>query len=181
MSSYAPLLANISQVTGDSEERSMQWAVNLIGYDALKAYGTPSYYVQQMFAQNKGDIVLDSSGVDMPQVTDPDGKTRPSLYWDVTCESSTGHIKLKLVNRSGKAQPVRVALDGVKSVAATGLLTELSSADPDAGNDIDAPERIAPRTTRVPGLSRLFTRIAPPYSVSVLDFGASCPADLKRP
>jgi hypothetical protein len=35
-----------------------QWGTNLIGYDAVKSYGSPSYYVQKMFGQNRGDVVL---------------------------------------------------------------------------------------------------------------------------
>ncbi len=180
MSSYAPLLANVSQVGGDSRERSMQWAVNLIGYDALKAYGTPSYYVQKMFAENKGDLVLETAGRDIPQLTDSDGKTRPSLFWGATCETSTHHLKLKLVNRRGEAQPVRIALEGVQSMAKTGWLTELSSADPGAGNDIDAPERIVPKTTAISGLSRTFTRTLAAYSVTIVDVDAAC-GEAQRP
>jgi alpha-N-arabinofuranosidase len=48
MEAYAPLLVNISP--GGS-----QWGTNLIGYNALSSYGSPSYYVQAMFGQNHGD------------------------------------------------------------------------------------------------------------------------------
>ena len=30
----------------------------MIGYNALTAFGSPSYYVQKMFYNNKGDVVL---------------------------------------------------------------------------------------------------------------------------
>lgn len=51
MSCYAPLLVNINP-------GARQWGTNLIGYDALKSYGSPSYYAQKMFNQNRGDVVL---------------------------------------------------------------------------------------------------------------------------
>ena len=51
MESYAPLLVNVN--TGAS-----QWGTNLIGYDALHSFGSPSYYAQAMLGQNKGDVVL---------------------------------------------------------------------------------------------------------------------------
>jgi alpha-L-arabinofuranosidase len=51
IASYAPLLVNVNP--GGS-----QWPTNLIGYDALNSYGSPSYYVQQMFSLNRGDVVL---------------------------------------------------------------------------------------------------------------------------
>ena len=50
MASYAPLFANVN---------GMQWQPDMIYYDSARAvFGTPSYYVQQMFSQNRGDVVL---------------------------------------------------------------------------------------------------------------------------
>jgi alpha-N-arabinofuranosidase len=43
MSAYAPLLVNVNP-------GGMQWSSDLIGYDALTSYGSPSYYTQVMFA-----------------------------------------------------------------------------------------------------------------------------------
>lgn len=48
---YAPLLVNVNP-------GARQWGTNLIGYDALRSYGSPSYYMQVMFNRNKGDVVL---------------------------------------------------------------------------------------------------------------------------
>jgi alpha-L-arabinofuranosidase len=51
ISAYAPLLVNVNR-------GAAQWGTNLIGYDALTCFGSPSYYVQKMFAENRGDTVL---------------------------------------------------------------------------------------------------------------------------
>jgi alpha-L-arabinofuranosidase len=51
ISSYAPLLVNVNP-------RASQWGTNLIGYDAVSSFGSPSYYVQQMFSTNLGDVLL---------------------------------------------------------------------------------------------------------------------------
>ncbi|HVT82258.1 MAG TPA: alpha-L-arabinofuranosidase C-terminal domain-containing protein, partial [Phycisphaerae bacterium] len=51
MSCYAPLLVNVNR-------GASQWGTNLIGYDALRSFGSPSYYAQRMFNQNRGDVVL---------------------------------------------------------------------------------------------------------------------------
>ncbi len=48
---YAPLLTNVNP-------GAWQWPTNLIGYDAMTAFGSPSYYAQAMLGQNKGDVVL---------------------------------------------------------------------------------------------------------------------------
>jgi len=49
MASYAPLFANINY---------KRWNPDLINFDSSRVYGTPSYYVQKMFAENRGDVVL---------------------------------------------------------------------------------------------------------------------------
>jgi len=49
MASYAPLFANVHYKA---------WNPDLICFDAARSYGTPSYYVQQMFAINRADDVL---------------------------------------------------------------------------------------------------------------------------
>jgi len=55
LASYAPLFANVN---------AMQWTPNLINYDsARQVFGTPSYYVQQLFGQNRGDTVLPAAVV----------------------------------------------------------------------------------------------------------------------
>jgi alpha-L-arabinofuranosidase len=49
MASYAPLLAHVD---------AWQWAPNLIWFDNLRSYGTPSYAVQKLFGANRGSRVL---------------------------------------------------------------------------------------------------------------------------
>jgi alpha-L-arabinofuranosidase len=49
MSSYAPLLVNCGW---------RQWNPDAINFDSSRVYGTPSYHVQKMFGQNRGDVVL---------------------------------------------------------------------------------------------------------------------------
>ncbi len=56
MHAYAPLFVNISDLR--PQVGSMQWATDLIGYNALTSYGSPAYYAQVMFSQNLGDTVL---------------------------------------------------------------------------------------------------------------------------
>ncbi len=49
MSSYAPLFVNVNH---------RGWNPDLINFDSHRVYGIPSYYVQQMFSLNRGDVVL---------------------------------------------------------------------------------------------------------------------------
>ena len=62
MECYAPLLVNVSPEDPLKRyPRGWQWNTNLIGYDALRSFGSPSYYAQVMLRQNKGDMVLPAS------------------------------------------------------------------------------------------------------------------------
>ncbi len=49
MASYAPLFANVHY---------KKWNPDLIDFDSARAYGIPSYYVQKLFSENRGDEVL---------------------------------------------------------------------------------------------------------------------------
>jgi alpha-L-arabinofuranosidase len=48
MASYAPMLANV---------HAINWRPDLIYFDGVSSYGTPSYYVQKMFADSRLDTV----------------------------------------------------------------------------------------------------------------------------
>jgi alpha-L-arabinofuranosidase len=60
ISSYAPLFVNVNP-------GAHQWGTNLIGYDALNSFGSPSYYVQKMFNTNQGDTILPVEIVQAPR------------------------------------------------------------------------------------------------------------------
>ena len=49
MASYAPLFVNLNH---------RAWNPDLINFDSSRWYGLPSYYVQKLFAENRGDILL---------------------------------------------------------------------------------------------------------------------------
>jgi alpha-L-arabinofuranosidase len=49
MASYAPLFANVNY---------KKWNPDLIDFDSSRVYGLPSYYVQKMFGENRGEVTL---------------------------------------------------------------------------------------------------------------------------
>jgi alpha-L-arabinofuranosidase len=51
LASYAPLFEN-------EDKDGYKWPVNLIHYNNHQTYAIPSYYVQKMLSENKGDITL---------------------------------------------------------------------------------------------------------------------------
>lgn len=56
MAAYAPLFGNTL---------SSQWKPDMIWFNNSNVYGSVNYYVQKMFASNKGDYLLESSLVDV--------------------------------------------------------------------------------------------------------------------
>lgn len=49
MAAYAPLFCNANH---------KRWPVNLINFDSTRWFGIPSYYVQKLFSEHRGDTVL---------------------------------------------------------------------------------------------------------------------------
>jgi alpha-N-arabinofuranosidase len=175
MHCYAPLFVNVSQLNGNNH--SMQWASDLIGYDALTSYGSPSYYAQKMFSLNKGDEVLATSAQNLPVRTAPAGRgggTRQikSLFYSATRDSASGKITVKIVNSADTPQPATIDISGVKSVAAKGTVTVLKAANRTETNSIKDPQHLVPVTEKIKQLGTSFTRTFPPCSITVLELGA---------
>jgi len=156
MQCYAPLLVNVNP-------RGRQWRPNLIGYDALNSYGSPSYYAQKMFSTQHGDQILATDSQNMP--ADP----TPKLFFDATRDSQNGKIILKVVNSLGTTQPVKIQINGVAQIAATGKAVFLKADRPEDTNSILEPQKIVPVSETVNGLGTDFIRDFPAYSITVLE------------
>ena len=76
MSSYAPLFANV---------HNKAWNPDLINYDSSRVYGLPSYYVQKMFSENRGDVVLPTT-VALPPESLPKPGTIGLGTWQTRAE-----------------------------------------------------------------------------------------------
>ncbi len=177
IASYAPLLTNVNP-----NPKAWQWGTNLIGYDALTSYGSPSYYAQQMFYQNIGDVVLAASMENIPfapappppppkDPNAPPPKPKPpipQLHFVVTKDTKKNMIYLKMVNTQGAPQPVQITLSAATQIAPQGMAITLSSTDPKDTNTISEPKKIIPITTPATGLGANFTYTFAPYSITVL-------------
>jgi len=62
MGSYAPLFCNANHKA---------WPVNLINFDSYRWYGLPSYYIQQMFADNQGTVSVPVNIENAPSIEAP--------------------------------------------------------------------------------------------------------------
>lgn len=155
MQCYAPMLVNVNP-------GARQWRPNLIGYDALNSFGSPSYYVISMFNASRGDVVVQSS-LKSSNIDDI-----APLDYSVTKSTADGVLYVKVVNVTPQPQSLRIELSGVGAVADRGSATVLTSAGPDDSNSIEQPVNVVPVTETIVGLSQNFTRSFPPNSVTVL-------------
>jgi alpha-N-arabinofuranosidase len=151
MQAYAPLFVNVN--TGGS-----QWTPDLIGYDGLTSYGSPSYYAQVLFASHRGNQIFS---------TTLDAKSA-LLFESVTEDSASGKIFVKLVNASDAVQPVTVKLDGAARIASSGKLYRLSAKSKLDTNTI-GDVSILPTERVVSGLAVNFQQTLPAYSISVYE------------
>ena len=160
MSCYAPLLVNVNP-------GGRQWAVNLIGYDTLSSFGSPSYYAQKMFMANLGDWTVRTAASGMPTQSQGN-QTIDALFHSATIDSKTGTIFLKVVNPQATAQAVDFRVVGAKSIRSNGTQIQLAGEDLKSMNTIAEPMKISPKTSNVSELSERFTRTFPAHSVTVL-------------
>ena len=177
MSCYAPLFVNVNPATATAP-KARQWDSDLIGYDALTSYGSPSYYVQKMFSTYLGDEIVPVTAENIPTQIRPltrrdsirgiTPKPVPTVFYDATKDEKTGAVYLKVVNASGKTQPVQIDLKGAGKIAKEATLIVLKGDKPEDTNTITDPEHIVPVTTTIKAGSPKFRQKLAPYSVNIL-------------
>jgi alpha-N-arabinofuranosidase len=132
-----------------------QWRPNLIGYDGLRVYGSPSYHAIKLFATHLGDRIVDTTATDT------------NVLVSTTRDSKSGTMYVKLVNPDATAVPVQVDVKGVRTLAPQATAVTLSG-DAQATNSIDAPEAVVPVTSKVDGVKPGFTYTVPANAIVVL-------------
>jgi alpha-N-arabinofuranosidase len=152
MNSYAPLFVNVNP-------GGMQWESDLIGYDALTSYGSPSYWAQVMFAGHVGTEIVSTS------ITD----AGPRVSVSATRDDSKRKLYIKLVNGTSDLKRVAIALDGISAVKGPARLITMSGKSPNATNTIEHPEVIKPVERTFSVASPKFEHSFDPYSINVVE------------
>jgi len=150
MASYAPLLVNVNP-------GGMQWETDLIGYDTMRSYGSPSYYAQVLFSKYLGTETLSSTL----------GGAGPKLFYSITRDAAKKRLYLKLVNASTMPQPIEIDFDGAK-LAATGALITMSAHDTQATNTLEKPTEIVPVEVPLHGVSSHLHHTVPGLAIEVI-------------
>jgi len=153
MASYAPLFAHVD---------AWQWSPNLIWFDNLRSFGTPSYYVQKLFSTNRGTTIL-------PVQLDasPQGGEK-YLFASASLDRRTGEVILKVVNLSASTREVSINLAGAGKVNRAGQAFVLASADLKAENSLAEPAKVAPVGRQLAAFSGQLAYTFAPRSLTVL-------------
>jgi alpha-L-arabinofuranosidase len=151
MASYAPLLVNVNP-------GAMQWATDLIGFDAQKTYASPSYWAQCLFAEHLGDGTARSSI----------SGEKKRFFYSATVSSGDRVLHLKLVNASSVDQPLSVHLTGVSSAHQAGMVT-LHGATYQTTNSITDPDAIHPEQSTVSVPRGVWDHTVPALTIEVID------------
>ncbi|MBV9763854.1 MAG: alpha-N-arabinofuranosidase [Acidobacteriaceae bacterium] len=151
MSCYAPLFVNVNP-------GGMQWSTDLIGYDTLRSYGSPSYYAQVLFSNHLGDEILN-------------GKLESSdarVFYSATRDSKSGTVFLKIVNASTEALDIKIKSQGVSSLSKSATIWTLKANSAAETNSIDNPEEIKPSEAQATLNSNELHHFAP-LSINVVE------------
>lgn len=157
MSCYAPLFGR----TGHQ-----QWQPDLIWFDNHSAYGTPSYYVQKLFANHVGDVLVETriseDGETLSGLAKIAGK---SLQVSSTLSENGLRLYVKLVNLADTPKEVRLCPDQPISHC---TFHEIA-AGLEAVNSHETPENVSPRVSEPLPRDGSLLLTCEPYSVNVLE------------
>lgn len=134
MATYAPLFAHVE---------GWQWRPDMIWFDNTRSVKTASYYVQQLYAYNRGTNVLRLQ-MDGKALTGAEGQD--GLFASAVYDAADGAYVVKVVNTSDCAQDVRLQFSGLKKKQSLGAysVTTLHSDNPTADNTLDNPAAVVP-------------------------------------
>ena len=147
MTSYAPLLA---------KEGHTQWNPDLIYFNNREVKPTVGYYVQQLYGQNAGDILLASTVTTDSRREDVNKRIAVSAVTD----SHTGDLIVKLVNLLPVEVRSSIALRGFGALRPTAVRTVLTGRPDD--------RRAHPATSTLETDGTEFPCLLPAYSFTVL-------------
>ena len=156
MATYAPLFAHVD---------AWQWRPDMIWFDNLRSMPTASYYVQQLFATNKGTNVLPLT-MDGKPLTGAEGQN--GLFASATLDKDANQVVVKVANTSKEDQTLNINITGLKKgkVLDGGKVLTLH-ADLEAENTLDNPDIVKPVESTVEAAGREFNATVGPSTFAV--------------
>lgn len=134
MATYAPLFAHVE---------GWQWRPDAIWFDNLRSAKTVSYYVQALYAQNKGTNVLTTT------LSNPTPKGEDGIFSSAVYEASTGEYIVKVINTTEQPKTISIKLEGVKGTISQVNTITLDCSDYEMENTVDNPNAIVPQEAKL--------------------------------
>ncbi|WP_428329441.1 alpha-L-arabinofuranosidase C-terminal domain-containing protein [Mucilaginibacter sp.] len=153
MASYAPLFAHVE---------GWQWTPDLIWFDNLNSYGTPNYYVQQLFSLNKGTDVVPLL-LDNKAVEGKDG-----CYATASIDKTTHELIIKFVNSTATTQNISFNIEGAAGYQKLAKVTTLRSDKKDAENSLTNPKAVIPVQSEMEVNGKLVKTAVEPYTFKII-------------
>ena len=153
MASYAPLFAHID---------GWQWTPDLIWFDNLQSYGSPNYYVQKLFSNNRGTQVVPI------ELNNQVIAGQDSLYASACVDKNANELIIKIANTIGKEQMLSFNLSGWKNSDAKASMSVLSNNDMNGVNSFEQPLAIVPVNKEVEVKNKILNTTVSPNSFSVI-------------
>jgi alpha-L-arabinofuranosidase len=156
MCTYAPLFAHVD---------AWQWNPDMIWFDNLRMVKTPNYYIQQLYAMNKGSNVMSLTWLKDKRAV----AGQENLYASAVYDKVDKCYIIKIVNTSEEAKEIKITLTGLKKVVVPtiGECTMMQNADLKTINTLDSPIGIVPQETTGSVEGRVFSTTAQPQSFNV--------------
>jgi len=152
MASYAPLFAHVE---------GWQWTPDLIWFDNLQSFGTPNYYVQQLYSLNKGTDVVPLTLYN-EAVTGQDNS-----FASATLDNSTHELIIKIVNTGKLEQKADFLVKGM-TTSSKGSLTVLQSDDLNSVNSMNEPLAVSPKKSEIEIDDNQVKLNLKPYSFNII-------------
>jgi alpha-N-arabinofuranosidase len=165
---YAPVLQNV---------HSTQWRPNLILFDASMTVKSTSHLAQQIFGQNLGNLLLNSTASNgtiahenVRKGGEGDGKLG-NLYFVATKDTNTNSLIVKFANADANDITVNAQIQG-SSTSSTGAAYILSAGpgvDPaTAYNTLENPNAVTIKNASVSVSSGMWSVTVPSWGVVVV-------------
>ena len=157
MSSYAPIFVN---------ENSIQWRPDMIRFNSSQSFGTPSYWVQQLFPNHVGNRLVKSNlQWNIPQQQEG---LMHGVYTNSTLDEKTNTLYTKIVNLCSTGTQGTLQLAG--GSAAKTEMVRLCGLSGEDENTMQYPNNIVPRPAKIQIAEEGKQIIFPvaPFSVNII-------------
>ena len=151
---YAPLFAHVE---------GWQWRPDLIWFNNLESVRSVNWYVQMLYATNRGTHVLSLTENGKPV------EGHENLYASAVYDKTAKAYIVKIVNAGDKEQHINLTFTGLKNLGKGKLIT-LHSNDPRATNSLENKTHVVPQTSDVEGNGNVLSVKVPAKTFAVYRF-----------